>query len=728
MTDPVAANVPALRRPGENIGVVRAEPLVDALRGGRMGDFEAISPFAACLMPLLDALGWRGDPRHIAEALPHFAADLDLDALRNVLAELGYATRLEHAKPRKVDPRLLPCLHIGDDGMPRVLLEADAEGVRVFDGGTRVEAVRRDPPAGVTYLVEYVETTKESEAHGRGFSADLARRFRPIAFQLALITLATDAIALLIPFYSMTVYDRVIGAETRTLLFWLSIGVAGAFAFDFALKAVRARLLAYMGARVERLVAVAVLRQLLRLPVAFVESAPVSQQLSRLKEFDQIRDFFTGPMAGVALDLPFLFIFLIAIYWLGGPLVAVPLVLGAAIAALGWLTMGAQAEANKRGARTRAARHGLTVEIVSNLRAIKQLGARAVWLERFRALSAAAAHEGFRAQLLGQNLQTISQGLMMLAGAATLVWGTTMILDGTMTIGALIATMALVWRVLAPLQMGLATLQRLEAMRSSARQIDGLLRLKPELQERAAPAVVQRVFRGAVKVSRVSLRYRPDAEPALLGVDLDVKPGEMIGLTGNSGAGKSTVLKVIAGLYQPQAGTVALDGLDIRQMSPSELRGAVTYAPQNRHLFYGTVAQNLRLANPTASEAAIREALAEAGALDETMALPKGLETMLGDSETAGLSSGLLQRMALARVYLRPSSVVLFDEPGQWLDQAGDRALIAALTARKGKQTILLVSHRPSHLALCDRVAVFDRGQLVRLRKGDEAKPPGAVR
>ncbi len=365
---------------------------------------------------------------------------------------------------------------------------------------------------------------------------------------------------------------------------------------------------------------------------------------------------------------------------------------------------------------------------MSNLRAIKQLGARAVWLERFRALSAAAAHEGFRAQLLGQNLQTISQGLMMLAGAATLVWGTTMILDGTMTIGALIATMALVWRVLAPLQMGLATLQRLEAMRSSARQIDGLLRLKPELQERAAPAVVQRVFRGAVKVSRVSLRYRPDAEPALLGVDLDVKPGEMIGLTGNSGAGKSTVLKVIAGLYQPQAGTVALDGLDIRQMSPSELRGAVTYAPQNRHLFYGTVAQNLRLANPTASEAAIREALAEAGALDETLALPKGLETMLGDSETAGLSSGLLQRMALARVYLRPSSVVLFDEPGQWLDQAGDRALIAALTARKGKQTILLVSHRPSHLALCDRVAVFDRGQLVRLRKGDEAKPPGAVR
>jgi ATP-binding cassette, subfamily C, bacterial LapB len=729
MTDPTpAARVPALRRPGEDIGVVRAEPLVDALRGGRLGDFEAVSPFAACLMPLLDALGWRGDPRHIVEALPHFAADLDLDTLRNVLAELGYATRPTRARLRKVDPRLLPCLHVGDDGVPRVVLAAENGGVRVFDGATRVEAVRQDGPQGTAYLVEYVETTKESEAQGRSFSDDLARRFRPVTFQLALITLVTDILTLLIPFYSMTVYDRVIGAETRSLLFWLTIGVAGAFAFDFALKAVRARLLAYTGARVERLVAVAVLRQLLRLPVGYVESAPVSQQLSRLKEFDQIRDFFTGPMAGVALDLPFLFIFLIAIWWLGGPLVMVPIVLGLAIAALGWITMNAQTEANKRGARARAARHGITVEIVSNLRAIKQLGGRAIWLDRFRALSAAAAHEGYRSQMLGQHLQTISQGLMMFAGAATLAWGATMIVDGTMTVGALIATMALVWRVLAPLQMGLMTLQRLDAMRGSIRQIDGLLRLKPELQERAAPSVVQRVFRGAVKVNRVSLRYRPDAEPAMLGVELEAKPGEMIGLTGNSGAGKSTVLKVIAGLYQPQAGTVMLDGLDIRQMSPSELRNVVTYAPQNRHLFYGTVAQNLRLANPTATEASIRDALAEAGALDETMGLPKGLETMLGDSENAGLPAGLLQRIALARVYLRPASVLLFDEPGQWLDQEGDRALIAALKARKGKQTILLVSHRPSHLALCDRVALFDHGQLVRLKKGGEAAPPGAAR
>jgi ABC-type bacteriocin/lantibiotic exporter with double-glycine peptidase domain len=282
--------------------------------------------------------------------------------------------------------------------------------------------------------------------------------------------------------------------------------------------------------------------------------------------------------------------------------------------------------------------------------------------------------------------------------------------------------------VLAPLQLGIATLQRLTQIRQGIAQIDQLLRLKPELTDRAAPAVVQRVFRGQITLNRVSLRYRAEAEPALLGVDLAVKAGEMVGLAGHSGAGKSTALKVMAGLYQPQAGTVMLDGLDIRQMTPAELRLAVTYAPQNRHMFYGTIAQNLRLAAPTASTPDLHAALAEAGGLEEVLALKDGLDTQLGDQGASGLPAGLLQRIALARVFLRPAAVLLLDEPGQWLDTNGDAALMAALQRRKGKQTIILISHRPSHLALCDRVATFDGGRIVQMRANPSASVPGAIR
>ncbi len=721
---------PAPRRPG--IEVVRTVALADELRQGHLEAFQAASPYAACLMPLLTALGWRGDPRVLVEALPHFTSHLDLDGLRNVLAELSYATKPYDMRPSQIDGRLLPCLVVGSDGRPSVILSRDGAKLRVFDGMANAERDAIDVNVtGKVYLVEAIEAAREDVAAQTSFVGRLFQRFRPIAGQLAIVTLFNDVLALAFPLFSMTVFDKVIGNRSPDLLVNLIAGVGVVFFIDFLMRGVRGRLLAYVGARVERLVAVAVLRHLLRLPVGFLESAPVGTQLARLKEFETVREFFTGPLAGVALDLPFLFVFLLVIAWLGGPLVAVPFLLGGVLLLLGYVGSHLQQAGTQRASRARAQRHALSVEIVSNLRAIKQIGGTDMWLERFRAASAASVGEGRKSQEIGAILQTLAQGLTMLAGALVLVWGAARIIDAEMTVGALVGVMALTWRVLAPLQLGIATLSRLTQIRQGLTQIDQLLRLKPELTDRAAPAVVQRVFRGQITLNRVSLRYKPEAEPALLGVDLAIKAGEMVGLAGHSGAGKSTALKVMAGLYAPQAGTVMLDGLDIRQMTPAELRLAATYSPQNRHLFYGTIAQNLRLAAATASTQDLHTALADAGVLDDVMAMKHGLDTQLGDQAARGFPAGLLQRLALARVYLRPSSVLLLDEPGQWLDERGDAALIETLRARKGKQTIVLVTHRPSHLAICDRVATFDSGRIIQMRAaGDGAATSllGAIR
>jgi ATP-binding cassette subfamily C protein LapB len=721
---------PTPRRPG--IEVVRTVALADELRRGNLEAFQAASPYAACLMPLLTALGWRGDPRVLVEALPHFTSYLDLDGLRNVLAELSYATKPYDMRPARIDGRLLPCLVVDTDGRPSVILSRDGAKLRVFDGVANTERDAIDVNVtGKVYLVEAIEAVREDVAAQTSFVARLIQRFRPIAGQLAIVTLFNDVLALAFPLFSMTVFDKVIGNRSPDLLVNLIAGVGVVFFIDFLMRGVRGRLLAYVGARVERLVAVAVLRHLLRLPVGFLESAPVGTQLARLKEFETVREFFTGPLAGVALDLPFLFVFLLVIAWLGGPLVAVPFLLGGILLLLGYVGSHLQQAGTQRASRARAQRHALSVEIVSNLRAIKQIGSADKWLERFRAASAASVGEGRKSQEIGAILQTVAQALTMLAGALVLVWGAARIIDAEMTVGALVGVMALTWRVLAPLQLGIATLSRLTQIRQGLTQIDQLLRLKPELTDRAAPAVVQRVFRGQVTLNRVSLRYKPEAEPALLGVDLAIKAGEMVGLAGHSGAGKSTALKVMAGLYAPQAGTVMLDGLDIRQMTPAELRIAATYSPQNRHLFYGTIAQNLRLAAATASTQELHSALADAGVLDEVLAFKNGLDTQLGDNAARGFPAGLLQRLALARVYLRPSSVLLLDEPGQWLDERGDAALIETLRRRKGKQTIVLVTHRPSHLAICDRVATFDAGRIVQMRAaGDSAATSllGAIR
>lgn len=710
------------RPPDGGLQVIRSEPLAEALRQGRIGAFEAVSPFAACLMPLLTALGWHGDPRHIVEALPHFAADLDLDGLRNVLIELSYATKPRQLLADDIDPRLLPCLHVDERGVPRVIIEHEAGRIRYFDGGRREEADARTlPVSGTAYFIELIDTNAEERSVRGSFMGMVASRFLPVAVQLCLITLFGNALALGFPIFAMAIYDSVISGNSPELLPNLLVGIGLTFAFDFALRMLRGKLLAHVGARVERLVAIAVLKHLLRLPVGFTEAAPIGTQLARIKEFESVREFFTGPLAGVALDLPFMILFLIVIAWLGGPLVLIPVVMGGGILVIGYFSEIAQNKAVQRAAASQAARHGLIVEIASNLRAIKQSGSGTVWLERYRAASAAAAVESRKLQGLSGIMNTLSQTLMMLTGMIVLAWGALRIMDQNMTIGALVATMALSWRVLSPLQLGLIALNRLSQIRMGVRQIDSLLKLKPELADRAAPAAVRRVFRGAVSLNRVSLRYRPDAEPALFGVDLRLQPGELVGISGPSGSGKSTILKVMAGLYQPQAGTVLLDGLDIRQMTPHELRNAVTYAPQTPHLFHGSIAQNLRLAAPAASDDEVKAALQEAGALDEVLALPRGMHSGLGDKASAQLvSPGLLQRLAIARAFLRQSQVLLLDEPGQWLDVSGDVALIESLRRRRGRQTIALVSHRPSHLALCDRVVLMENGRIVGIRNASQ--------
>ncbi|MBM3557464.1 MAG: ATP-binding cassette domain-containing protein, partial [Alphaproteobacteria bacterium] len=669
-----------------------AEPLVEALRHGRLGDFEATSPYAACLMPLLTRLGWRGDPGRIVEALPHVARNLDLEGLRNVLVELSYLTRPIKGRIADIDPRLLPCLHVDEAGRPRAVLEVHDGRYGVFDGALAREVqTRGETINGTIYLIEVPDGA--SEAPGQeSFMTRLAARFRPLIWRLGLVVLMADVLALAFPLFTMAIYDKVIGHGERGLLLHLLIGMGLALAMDLVLRNLRAGMVARLGARIERLVGVAVLGQILKLPIAYTESAPIGSQLARLKDFESLREFFTGPLSAATLDIPFLVIFLAALAIIGGWLVFVPMALAVLFVALAFALSGVQRELAARSSRSRARRHALVVEIVSKMRSIKQIGGADVWRERFRGLSAASANDGFKAQQLTGLLNTLGQTLMMAAGAVVLILGATRILEGDMTVGALVASMALTWRILAPLQMGLMTLWRIEQVRSSIKQIDHLMRLKTEPQERPTSTVAERFFTGRLALNRVSLRYRPDSEPALLGVDLVIRPGEMVGLVGPSGAGKSTLLKVLAGLYQPQAGTVMIDGLDIRQIVPGELRKAVTYCPQNRHLFYGTVAQNLRLAEPGAGEDALRAALAEADALEDVLALPGGLDTALGEDSSNPIPAGLLQRIALARAYLRPSPVLLMDEPGQWLDERADAALIAALRRRKGRQTIVLVT------------------------------------
>ena len=364
--------------------------------------------------------------------------------------------------------------------------------------------------------------------------------------------------------------------------------------------------------------------------------------------------------------------------------------------------------------RARSQRHGFLVEMLGGMRAIRQTGVEDVWLARYKELSAETAARQDRAQQWSLFMHTASQILVLVAGVVVLALGIRSVIAGAMTVGALVATMAIVWRVLAPAaaRPGHAAAAR-----------DGPALGRADQPADAAAAGAAGVGDGRARRARVPRRPAGDAHlaplprrhrPGAARVDRGTKRGEIVAVVGNSGSGKSTLLKVIAGLYQPQGGQVMIDGIDIRQLPPGELQRATCYLPQNGHLFHGTIEQNLRLAEPTASAHDLTMALEAAGAVDDVNALPEGIGTRIGDNRTQALPAGLLQRLSLARVFLSRAPIILLDEPGQSLDDRGDAALKNMLQTMRGRRTVILVSHRPSHVALCDRVLLLADGRGVR--------------
>ncbi|MAU41346.1 MAG: lantibiotic ABC transporter [Kordiimonas sp.] len=709
------------------VTIAPQDQLAHALHQGKLGDFEAASPFAACLIPLLQALGWRGQIRQLTESLPHFANGLNQTEFRNTLAHLGYATKPADAELVRIDPRLFPCLFLPEDNDPWVVLERHDNHFRIFDSAVQAERnVHIDEVFGRAYFVSAAHTSftgqKSETITEDNWIGALAQRFKGTFLQLLSITFLLNIMALMVPLFIMSIYDKVIPSQSTTVLAYLASGILLAIGCEIGLRTIRAKMMAYLGARVENIVANATFRQLMSLPPLLTESAPIGNQVSRLKEFDTIRDLFSGSLINVALELPFVLLFIAVIAILGGSLAFVPVVMMMLFAVIAIIILPTMRNSVKESSKARAARHSFLVEAMGGIRTIKQTAGEEKWLERYRDLSAESSYRHFRTSQISLLLQSLAQTIMMAAGVATVGLGVLKVLEGTMSIGALIACMALVWRVLSPLQNLFLSLTRAEQIKTSLKQINQLMKLKTE-RPVDNTAITQRHFKGRVMLERVSFRYRADNEPALLGVNARIEPGEMVAIIGPNAAGKSTLLKMIAGLYRPQAGQVILDDMDIRQINPLELRQALGYVPQICHLFHGSIAQNIRLSHPTASEEELQEACRLAGVLDDILALPKGFETRIGDQSIQKLPSSFKQRLSLARGLVKKAPILLLDEPAKTLDMAGDAAFIETLKTLRGQSTVIMTTHRPSHIRLADKVIVLEAGMMTHFGTPDEVLP-----
>lgn len=718
-----------MAKTGNRLMIAKADQFEHALNTGEIGSFKATSSFAACMLPLLQALGWRGQTRYLFEALPHFADTLTLTEFRNTLAHLHYKTDpVENVDLNTVDDRLFPCLFTNDAGKPYVLLSKDDDGIRVFDSELKSEVYLDESElTGNAYFLSTKhasQTNKEAtdQAPPDNWVLDLFLRFKKEIKELLWMTFLLNIFALLVPLFIMTVYDQVIPSQSGKTLSYLAIGISFAIICEIMLRIHRSKFVSYIGARVENIVATATFEKLLALPSIMTESAPIGTQVSRLKEFDVIKSLFSSTLVNVVLELPFVFIFIAVIAALGGMLALIPVAMMLLFLIIAAIMIPATKRRVTASTKARAKRHGFLVETLTNLRTIKQTASEESWLNRYRDLSADTAYAQFKSSQVSFLLQSLATAIMMGSGVATIAFGVLRVIDGQMTIGAMIATMALIWRVLSPLQNLFLTLTRLEYTLSSIKQINALMKLKTEINPNP-DNISQREFIGHILFDRVSFRYRQGSEPALLGTSFEVMPNDMLAVVGPNASGKSTVLKVILAMYQNQAGQVIVDGMDIRQINPLTLRQSIAYVPQESRFFHGTIAQNMRLSHPTASDEELYEACELANLTADIELLPEKLETRIGDQSVHGMPSGFKQRLSLARAFLKKAPILLLDEPGQTLDFDADKAFIDSLKKLKGTCTIIMVSHRPSHIKLCDKVLSMENGMVVSLGSPDELYP-----
>lgn len=717
-TAPQPAVQPILVASGKPAGTAsdaataKAEPLgaahddSDALRR-RLSDASEVG---ACMFPLLDALGWRGAPVTLAEALPHVDEVQSVEELCEVFQRLHFEGRSLRVDLARLDPSHLPCLFKGRDGTVHTLLSVGEQGgIAAFSGRTRAPTTLA-AGKGTVYVFTPLETG--AGAGAQNWVGTVLHDFLPLLWAVLGLSAVINLLSIAAPLFTMAVYDTVITTGSLDTLETIAVGAALVVAGDFALRQIRGRALAHAGSRIARKISNATIDRILMLPVGMSERANIGTQIARVKDLESIRDFISQGQVAALFDVPFALFYMVVMAVLGGPLALVPLGAVVLTAAIGGAIHPLVRSRTAATARADTERQEFFVELVAKMPALRAIGGLAHWRDRYDLLSARTARSGHTAANLSALHVALAGLVIPAAGLATVGIGAIRVFEGAMTPGALMASMMLLWRVMVPLQTAVTMLPRIEQLRANARQINGLMNIRPEREPRCATLPPPRL-KGEVSFSRVSLRYRNDADPALVGVSFTVRPGQIAAIVGSDGSGKSSLLKVMLGLYPPQAGNVRIDGVDIRQMDPIDLRKAVGYVPQASRLFYGTVAQNLRFADETAGESEMRWALSLAGALDEVEALSRGLHTRIGDNQSARLSPSLTQKICLARAYIRRPRILLLDEPASRLDFEGDKALHAALTALRGHSTIFLVTHRPSHLTLADTVMTMDAGMIV---------------
>jgi len=542
-------------------------------------------------------------------------------------------------------------------------------------------------------------------------------RHRGIYGEVALAAIMVNLFALGSPLFVMNVYDRVIPNNAFETLWVLAIGVFIVYLFDFLLKNLRSHFLDAAGRKADNVISARIFEQMLGMKMA-ARPPSVGVLAANLREFETLRDFFASSTIVALIDFPFILMFITLIWFIGGPVAIVPAMLVPIVIGVGLILQRPLNKVIQESMREGSYKSGLIFETLTGLETIKVQAAEGNVQRKWEELTEVSSATNVKARAISSFGVNFAGFAANMSSVGIVAYGAYLVADGDVSMGALIACVILSGRAMAPLAQVAGLLTKLGQSRESLTRLDELMATpveRPVDQTFISMPVVQ----GSLHFKDVTFSYPSQQNPALSNIEFSVEPGEHVGIIGAVGSGKTTLERLILNLYQPDQGSVQLDGTDVRQIDPADLRRNIGVVQQTPYLFYGSVRENITLGHETVPDSAVIRAAEMAGVMSFLRDSEAGLDTQVGERGEM-LSGGQRQAIAIARALLYDPPILLLDEPTASIDPGSERRLYHHLIELCKGKTVLLITHKSAVLGLVDKLILMDRGRIVAMGDRDE--------
>lgn len=696
-------------------------------KSGLDGDRAALhNQFLSCLGKMCELYKLPFSQKQAVHGIPLEGGILSLRQLPRAALNLNIKSEFRRENPGGVSGLLFPFMVFFKNGDMGVALEKEASGKSVKfwvcarNGAQSARNLDLAECHNECHDSVLLTTASQSaldnssdvgieNSDETGWFWPIVWRFWPNWSYVIIATLLINLLGLALPLFVMNVYDKVIPNESIPTLWALVGGVGIALFFDFLLRLLRANMVDNSGERVDLAVSANLFQRAMDVRMAD-RHFNAGQISNRVREFDSVRDFFSSSMITTLIDVVFIIIFLLFLWFLVGNLAIIPLI---AVPVVLLFTFFVQIPLKQSVERNQAAstnRHSVLVDAMVGIETVKTISAEGILQGRWEKAVANSASSAAALRFWSSLAVYFTMLAQQFVSVVVITWGVFLVIDGSITVGALIASNILVGRILSPLGSTASTLVRLQQSVSAFKNISSMMRLARDSKQTSG--VFKGISRGDIEFKDVSFAYPGQISPALNGFSVKIKQGETVAILGRVGSGKSTIGKLLCGLYTQNTGEILVDGTDVRKYSLADLRGEVGYLSQETELFSGSLRENVLLARPERSEN-LERILDLSGINSFIGQHPSGLDMDVGERGKA-LSGGQRQAVGIARLILADPKILYLDEPTSQMDLQTETQLISRLGSWLTKdKTVVIATHRHSLLSLVDRVLIVEAGRVI---------------